>query len=168
MSLFGDLLNALNTAQVGGSTVCITPTITTTAVAYTSGDCIGGVLKLDAAVRVKNGTSVLKSVVVRDNLNQKANLTILIFNSNPTGATTTDNSAFAWGTSLPQCICSHNIASTDYETIDSKAIANVDTFASPVQPDGSNSLWAVILTTSTPTYGANATTLYVTFNFLRD
>lgn len=163
------LIRALNLSKLGGKTKCISPSITTSAGAYTSGDCVGGVLTLDAPVSDVNGTCILKSIVVKDNANQNADLTVLIFNSNPSGATTTDNSAFAWGsTSFPKCVGRFNVSASDYESINSKSIANVDTIASPIQSDGSVLLYAVVITTGTPTYAANATTLYVTFNFLVD
>lgn len=157
------------TAKFGGYTVSITPAITTSAGAYTANDVVGSALVLQSAVRVAGGTCLLKSIVVKDNANQKADLTILIFNSDPSGATTTDNSAFAWGsTSFPNCIAKFNIAAADYETIDSKAIATIDTVSTALQGGSTVNLWAVVITTGTPTYAANATTLYVTFSFLQD
>lgn len=168
--LFAEFKRALDKARLGGKTASITPTITTTDVAYTSGDNVGGVLKLDSAVTTMNGTAILKSIVVKDSLNQKSDLTILLFNTDPTQlATATDNSAFAWGSSFPFCIGSFNVAAADYDTIDSKAIATIDVMSSPLQnANGTINLWAVVITTGTPTYGANATTLYITFNLLQD
>ncbi len=162
------LLSIANNGSIG---LDVTPTITTSAGAYASGDNVGGLLILLDSVKNANKSTILKSIHVKDNANQKQPLTILLFNSDPTsGATITDNSAFAYGsTAFPKQIAKFNILAADYETIDSKATADIDTFAKVIQAGTTSSaLWAVIITTGTPTYAANSTTLYVTFGFLRD
>jgi len=164
-----ELQHTLQVQGIGGKSVDVTPEIPTTAGAYTAADCVGGLLQLSDVMTKTNGTAILKSIQVKDNANQKQPLTILLFNSQPTGATTTDNSAFAYGsTSFPKQIAKFNILATDYETIDSKATADLDTFGKVLTASGSLNLWAVIITTGTPTYAANSTTLFVTFGFLQD
>ncbi len=164
-----ELTHLFNKLKVGGKSLNVTPEIPTSAGAYTAADCVGGLLQIKDVMTCDNGTAILKSIQVRDNANQKQPLTIILFSSQPTGATTTDNSAFAYGTSsfLKQ-IAKINILATDYETIDSKATADVDTFGNVLKSVGGLDLWAVIVTTGTPTYAANSTTLFVTFGFLQD
>jgi len=164
------LSKILTVLQNGERAIDVTPTITTSAGAYTAGDNVGGLLLLLEPIKGLNKNTILKSIHVKDNANQKQPLTILLFNSNPTtGATITDNAAFAYGTtSFPKQIAKINILAADYETIDSKATADIDTYAKVLQSNDSSSLWAVVITTGTPTYAANATTLYITFGFLRD
>lgn len=169
MSIFTEMLRAFNLAKIGGKTDCIVPVITTTAVQYTSGDSVGGIIKIADAVKYYNGTAILKAIHVKDASNQKQPLTILIFDSLPTGATATDNSVFAYGTSYPQQIAKVNVVAGDYETVDSKATADIDTIAKGVKSANNGlDLYAVIVTTGTPTYGANSTSLSICFCFLQD
>ncbi len=165
-----DVLHALNLAKIGGKTVCVTPTITTNSVQYSSGDCIGGLITVPAVMTANNGTALLKNILIKDASNQKAALTILLFNQSPTGMTTTNNSAFAYGsgTGFSSEIAKINVLTTDYETVDSKATADLDVMSKAIQANGSMDLYLVVLTTGTPTYGDNSTSLIITFSFLRD
>ena len=71
--------------------IIVRPTITTTAVAYTAGDVVGGILTLTSAVAAAAPVE-LRSLVLKDDLNQKPALQILFFRSSPAG-TYTDNAA---------------------------------------------------------------------------
>jgi len=162
-----DLLRLIDKG-IGGKSISLTPTITTSAGAYSIGDTVGTLLTLNAS-RASSKTAILKSIHVKDNANQKQPLTILLFGTDPTtGATITDNAAFAYGSSaFAKQIGKINITAGDYETIDSKATANLDSFSSVISSNN-GTIYAVVLTTGTPTYAANSTTLYITFNFLQD
>jgi hypothetical protein len=154
----------------GGKSLLIKSPITTSAGAYSSGDCVGTIQQLKDVVTVVNGTAILKSIQVKDTAAQSAALTILIFDSLPLGATTTDNSAFVWGsgTAFTQEIAKINIAATDYESIDSKSIYDSDAFSQVLKTNGGLDLYYVVITTGTPTYAANSTTLSINFGFLQD
>lgn len=166
---FSDILKAFNLAKIGGKSALITPTITTSAAAYSSGDCVGGFLQIKNSVTSNNGTAILKSILIKDSANQKSPLTILLFNSLPTGATTIDNSAFAYGSSsFPLEIAKINVLSTDYETIDSKATADIDTLGKVLQSYLGEDLYVIVITTGTPTYGSGSNILSITFGFLQD
>lgn len=166
---FSDILKALNLSKIGGKSALITPTISTTGTTYASGDCVGGVFKLPNSVTSNNGTAILKSILIKDSTNQSVNLTILLFNSLPTGMTAIDNSTFAYGAlSFPLEIAKINVSTSDYETIDSKSTADIDTMSKVLQSLNSEDLYGVIITTGTPTYGANSTSLSITFGFLQD
>lgn len=154
---------------IGGKSISVTPTITTTNVPYSSGDVVGGLITLTGASRASSKTSILKSIHIKDDNNQKQPLTFLLFNVDPsTGATIIDNTAFAYGSSaLSKQICKVNVDTTDYETIDSKGIADIDNF-NKVISSNNGTFYLIILTTGTPTFGANSTSLQITFNFLQD
>jgi hypothetical protein len=158
--------------QTVGSSKVVSPTITTTASAYTSGDVVGGVLTLSDAMRKVDGTGLLQSISVIDGANQKAALTILLFNANPSAGTYTDNGAcpsFVTNSAdRAKLIRKINIAGSDYETIGSIAVAEITAISKHVSASGSKHLYAIIVTTGTPTYGANSTDLVVRFGFLRD
>jgi hypothetical protein len=133
----------------------VTPTLAG-AGAYSSGNCVGG----KQALGTSGGNStvvMLQSVSVLDKSNQKAPLTLLFFNSDPTaatptGATVTDQSAFVWGSSSPLFIGKVDIAAADYETIASQAIATKAQLGLPLFPAAGAQVFVVVVTTGTPTY----------------
>lgn len=169
IALFKRLLEKLTAGiNVGGFSKNITPTITTTSTPYSIGDCVGGVFTLTGAARNVSITTLLQSIHVKDASNQKQPFTILIFNANPTGATTTDNAAFAYGADFSKQIGIINVVATDYTTIDGKASAPLSGLGRVYTPNGSKDLFAVIIAQGTPTYGANSTSLMVTYGLLQD
>ena len=153
--------------SVGGNTVIIKPTLTTSAGAYTANDNIGGILTLGAG-RTSGGSVVLNSIEILDFLNQKQPLTILFFDSNPAAATVTDNAAFVWSTDYQKCIGKFDVNAGDYVSTIAIGLATYGGIGKVMIPSGSVNIYAVIVTTGTPTYAANATSLYVRFGFLQD
>ena len=167
--MFTENLKALNLAQIGGKSICVTPIITTTIGSYSSGDSIGGVITLKDVMARKNGTAILKSVLVMDNDGQSSGLTILFFSSNPTGATANDNSAFSYGNTFFNQIGKINITSDDYEMIDTKSIADIDTYCKLIQnKEDSTNIYAIIISKSSPTYTSGTSSLRINFGFLQD
>jgi hypothetical protein len=156
-----------NILTAGGNTtlVSVTPTVSTSP-AYTSGDSVGAKQTIASAVRTSGGTGILQNLTVTDKGNQKAALEILIFDSDPTAGTYTDNGATALSTDLAKVIARISVAATDYITIDSKAVAKV-AVGQVVKASGSTSLYAVATTTSTPTY-ASTTDLTFKYGILQD
>lgn len=152
---------------VGLSNVVI-PTIVVSTGIYAVNDVVGGEITLTGALRAADSTGVLQSVLIKDNSNQKAPLTLLFFNENPAG-TFTDNGACPDLTAdLSKIVRKVNIAAIDYETIGTVAIADVSAVAKMVKAGtSSGDLWLVIVTTGTPTYGATSD-LIVHCGFLED
>lgn len=156
------------TRTVGGYTVEVTPTVTVSLTAYTAGDCVGGKLTLANAVRVNGGTGVLQSLLLLDRANQKPNLTLLIYNADPTAATLTDNAALSNSTDDVKVIAKVNVTSGDWETINSKAYASLSGLGLVLKAaSGSATLYAALLTTSTPTFVAT-TDLQLRLGILAD
>lgn len=138
----------------------VTPTVQISG-AYTAGYSVGAVQSI-APASIAAGLGVkLDSITVTDAANQKAAITVLFFAKTPPTATVTDNVAFAWGSDLPLCIGKVDIAAADYETFNSKAIACKTDINLDMVPAGTT-LFAVLVTTGTPTYVA-ATGLTLTF-----
>lgn len=134
-----------------GDVLSVTPTINTAI--FAAGDAVGGIQTLTNAVRVSGGVGVLDSIDVIDKGNQKANLTILFFESNPAAATVTNNAAFVWSTDIAKFVGRVNVATADYETIDSLAVASIKNIGKRMKASGSRNLYAVVvLTSGTPTY----------------
>jgi hypothetical protein len=155
--------------DVGGSSITTqqNPTISTSA--YSSGYVVGGLLTM-AVPRVSGKTVTLQNVEVLDTSAQKAALTIMFFSQIPSAATYADHGAFAWGsgaTSYQYYLGKIDIAAGDYnDTINSVALASPTIAPKIVTPNAGN-IYAVIVTTGTPTY-ATTTALYVTFGFSQD
>jgi hypothetical protein len=102
------------------------------------------------------GRVVLDSLTVTDGANQKAALTVLFFESDPTAATITNNAAFALSTDLTKVVGKVNVLTTDYETIDSKAVACLRGLNLTLEASGSATIYAACLTTGTPTYAVSS------------
>ena len=149
-------------------TLELTPTVSN-GVAYTAGDNVGGesVLSLTGS---QTRRAVLKSLVVKDLSNQKAALTVLITKA-ALATTPTDNGALALAAAdLAKIVAKVNVATADYETIDSKAVAQVE-LSRTIEAENVERppfrLWVYILTTGTPTYGSTSA-LSLHFGILAD
>lgn len=154
--------------MTSGENMSLRSDITTTATPYTSGDVIGGLIPLYPGGCLP-GYGTVQAVNLIDTLNQKPPLTLLLFNQKPTGGTYTDNLPFAWGAGDYAKLADGGIigvATADFVTIASVGIAapacqsnlRWDSFADGSPPN----VWMVIVSGGTPTYGANATSLFVT------
>lgn len=127
--------------------ITVTPVVSATP-DYAAGDAVGGKQTLTGAARKESGGEVvLQSLTVIDKSNQKKDLTILIFDSDPTVATITDNSAFVFSTDISKLIGKVNVADTDYETIDSIAIATLRNLGLELKASGSAHLYAAVVAT---------------------
>jgi hypothetical protein len=153
-----------NLVSVVGNTKQVTATPTITAGTYATGKCVGGLITLTNAYRVNTGQITLQDIVVTDKANQSAPFIILFFDSNPTGGTYNDGSSTALGTDLAKVIGKVKVAATDYDTIDSKAIASVIS-GIVLQASGAiSTLYAVVTTTGSPSY-VSTSALTFTFKF---
>jgi hypothetical protein len=145
--------------------VAVTPVVSS-GVAYTAGDAVGGKQTLTGAARDSGGPVVLQSLSVLDLGNQKAALTILFFNADPSAATITDNAAFVWSTDHAKLIGKLAIAAADYETIASEAVATRGGLGIVLQPSGSAVLYAAVVAVGTPTY-TSVSDLVFRYGFLQ-
>lgn len=136
--------------------ISVTPVLTTDA--YSSGDAVGA-LQTISGLNVATGTvPYLESLVVLDDADQKADLTILFFDSNPTTATVTDNDAFAFGDNFTEVIGRVDVVADDYITFDSVATAALKDIDLALKPASGTTIYAVVVTTGTPTYAAGSLT----------
>lgn len=153
--------------SIGGNTFTLSVTQATTATTYAAGDAVGGKITITNAMRVSGGTGVLQSIQIIDKGNQKAALELLIFDSDPTAATITNDAAFAYSTDLSKQIARIPIAASDYTTIDSKATVSLGGIGKVLKASGSTNLYAALVTTGTPTY-ASTSDIIITFGILQD
>jgi hypothetical protein len=155
--------------EVGGNStsISLTPTITASS-AYGSSDCIGGKLTLANAMRVSGGTGLLQSIQVIDKSNNKSALVILLFNADPTSATITDKTAFAYSTDTSKQIRAIQVVNSDYVTINGVATADISVGSKVIKTASGTTLYAaVVLNASTPTF-ASASDFTISFGILRD
>lgn len=153
--------------EVGGNTAIISPSLTITAGAYSANDVVGGEITLTNAARVSGGSGVITDIVVLDDDNEKAALTIVLYDSDP-AANTADNGAFAWGSGdLARCIGKVNVAGADYETMGGNAVAHKTGLGIGFKASGSANLYMYLIATGTPTYAATSD-LQVKVKVLRD
>jgi hypothetical protein len=162
-------VSTLTAGNVGGFTVGVKDTTAVSiSPAYTSGDAVGAKRTITGALRTSNGSGVLESIQILDRANQKAAFDIYIFDANPTNATITDNAAFVFSTDDLKVIAHISVAAADYVTTNSKAVATKGGLGVALKgADSSTSLYAAIVTTSTPTYAAT-TDLQVIWGILQD
>lgn len=172
VSAVADNVRVINTkaeaVPVSGSTDILSPSITVSTSAYSANDVVGGKITVPNAMRVSGGTGILQSLCIIDKANQKAALEILIFDSDPSSGTYTDNGAFTWNaTDGAKLIRRISVAASDYATFGTAAIADISPGGKVLKATGSKNLYAVIVTTGTPTYAAT-TDLAVRWGILQD
>jgi hypothetical protein len=110
---------------------------------------------------------VLHSVAVFDADNEKAAFDILLFDANPSG-TYTDNVAPSWNSAdYARFLGRVTIATTDYLTVNSRAVAVKTGIGLVVKANGSQNLYAVPVVSGTPLYSSTSD-LTLRFGFLCD
>lgn len=156
----------LHIGEVGGNAISISPTVTvSTSPAYSANDVVGTKLTLTNACRVSAGLTRLNTVVLTDTSAQNAAMQILLYNANP-AATYTDNGACpAQSTDVAAIIGRVPVVAGDWATQGAVGIAFVQVDRI-LKSAATANLWAVIVTTGTPTYAAT-TAIAITFNFDR-
>ena len=153
--------------NVGGFTSLLKDTTAVSTSIYAAGDAVGGKRTLTNALRTSGGTGILESITILDRANQKAAMELFIFDSDPSAATITDNSAFVFSTDDLKVLAHITIADTDYVTINSKAMATLKGIGITLKGSGTANLYAALVTTGTPTYAAT-TDVQLIYGILQD
>lgn len=163
------LASEAHIGEVGGNAITISPTVTaSTSPAYTAGDVVGAKLTLTNAARVSGGTAILDTILIEEKGSQAAALDILIFGQDPSNGTYTDNGAFtANDTDMGFLIARVHVAAGDYVATGGYTTANLGGLGRVLTATGSANLFAVIVTSGTPTYSAT-TSVKVRFGFRRN
>jgi hypothetical protein len=133
----------IKTVRAGRFVTKLIPVITTTA--YTAGDVVGGI----QTIPISSTGGVIQSLGISDNADQKAAFDILIFDALPTSSA--DNAAFVWHSDITKLVARISVATGDYLELVSKAFAQKSGLNLVVSP-GTTSVYAVVVTSSTPTY----------------
>lgn len=149
--------------------VVLRPTITTTNAAYSAGDVIGGIITLTLSPSSSIPPVKLRSIVLKDDANQKPALQLLFFRSSPVG-TYTDNGVVAPSTAdLGNLVYVHIVGSADWVSIQgvAKAVASYELDDGPLLQPATTALFMVIVATGTPDYTASSTDLTAELGFER-
>lgn len=147
--------------------ITVTPTVSTSP-AYTANDQVGGIQTITLGDSSEQKLATLLSVSVVDKGKQSAALTIFFFTQLPTIASS-DNAAFDLTDANMLYYAFHiNIGSTDYASSASNSAASLTMSsvakAAMATGNGATALYAVAMTTGTPTY-ASTTDLQFTYTF---
>lgn len=122
--------------------------------AYSSGDVLGAPVKLSDVVGDTKALAYLKSLLVLDVANQKHNLDIVFFESDP-GNVGADNAPVALSAAqLALVVGTIKIVTADYETYGARAIAQKNLEMLIPTKVKSTDLWAVYIARANVTYGA--------------
>jgi len=128
----------------------VTPTIT--AGAYGALDVVGGMLTFNVSGTPQGG--ILNRVIVVDDDNEKAVLTLYLFGTKP--STIADNAAFTPAVAdLKALFAKVAIAADNYVTLNSNAIAIIDD-VNCVLPANNGQIYGYLVCTATPTYTATS------------
>lgn len=154
--------------EVGGNSEVITPTVAVTAAsAYSAGNSIGGKLTLTNIIRSAGKPVILQHISILDASNQKPTGNLLIFNADPSAATITDKTAFAYSTDFTKQIARIPVTAADWSTINSKASCTLPNIGRVLKAASGTNLYMAFVTDATPTFGAT-TDIQITVGVLRD
>lgn len=154
--------------QVQTRVISVTPTIDTNA--YSANDQVGGIQTITGAAGRKDRGVTLQNVLILDKAAQSAAMTIFFFDELPTVASSNNAALNITDAEMLKCIGHVSITADDYATTSANSIA----CAKPVSvcvglrsSNDSGTLYAVVKTTGTPTYGST-TDLVFTYVFEQD
>jgi hypothetical protein len=155
--------------KVVGDTFPIVVTPVIAAAAFSANDIVGGKLTLTGAMRVAGGTGEIDSLMLVDASKQSVPLSVFIFagalevsagycdDNSPCAVTVVD-----W----KKCLGVIDILASDYKSMSLASVASLGGIGMKVKATSGVNLFALIVTTGTPTYGANA--LQLTFGLGRN
>jgi len=171
-TLLQKILTALFNLKTGGVTDLIKITgaqIGVSGAAYASGDVLGTTspIKIEP-IRYVYGTAILHSIVTQDLSAQGGAIDLVVFDSQPTATTFTDNSALDIADAdLPKVIGVISIAAADYATFSDSSVATTRNIGLPIKSLATTpNLWVCPVSRDTKTYVANELSLAI--GFLQD
>ncbi len=162
--------------RVGGATGIIKKTgleVGVSGAAYATGDVLGDLSPIQATVFRMNGTAnvpasgVLQSIIIKDLSNQSLAIDVVIFDSNPTATTFTDNSNLTLAdVDAAKVIGVVSIVAGDYVAFAASSVATKTGIGLPIVTATGSNIWFCLITRGAPTYVADE--LSVTFGVLQD
>ena len=138
--------------------IVVTPAIA--AAAFTANDVVGGKLILAGAVRMEGGKGKITGIKIVDTSKQNANLLVFLFGADLAGIYADNSVEAVTVADWLKWIGTIKILATDYEQMANASLVDLG-FEIDVKIAAGTTLYGLMVTTSTPTYGANA--LQLTF-----
>jgi hypothetical protein len=126
-----------------------TPTISTGA--YASGDLLGTLMKFKSSELSQNQRCVIQSLIVFDKDKENIDVDVVIFESNPSSTTFTDNAALAIADADLDKIA-HVESLTSYVDFSDNSVAESQSMTIPVT--FTDSIYVCLVTRGAPTYTA--------------
>lgn len=168
------LLRALGDLKVGGVTKVVKVTgvqVGVSGAAYASGDVLGDMcpikVELVRSTSSGYGSGVIQSIITQDLSNQSGAYDIVVFDSNPTATTFTDNAALDIAdVDLPKVIDIISIAAADYKTFADSTVGVTTNLARPIQSISGPSVWIALVSRDAKTYVADE--LSISIGVLQD
>jgi hypothetical protein len=134
--------------------VAVIVPITVQAAAYATGELVGGKLTIPKAIPEGVTVGIIRTVVLVDQANQKIAKDLVIFRSNPSATTFTENGALdVADADALKIVGVIPIAATDYVSFADNAVATVKPNLAVHADDGST-LYACLVERGAPTYVA--------------
>ncbi len=132
-----------------------TPTVDTSA--YASGDLIGGKLTFNNALGDQSGTGAVNSIKIVDQAAQASDLDLVIFSSNPTNTTFTDQVALDIADAdLSKVVAVITLGSSTRFSFADNSVHYIGSLYIPVQGATSNTvLYGALVSRGTPTFAAS-------------
>lgn len=135
--------------------ISVTPVVSTSA--YGAADQVGGIQTLTGACEIVGKPGVIESIVILDKAKQKAAMTIFFFNSLPTVASSDNAALDITDAEMAKAIGHVAIAAADYQDVANSSLAcKIVSPGLPIPATGSPSIYAVMMTTGTPTLGSTS------------
>jgi hypothetical protein len=155
--------------EVGGATVVVevTPTVSTSA--YAAGDLIGTKLTFTDAARVAGGSGVVLSAALTDLDKQDKETDLILFDTNPSNTTFTDNAAFdVHDTDLLDVIGVVTFDVADYTDFSDNSVATDKNLGIGFNLTSGQDLYGALIARGTPTYSTTADAISTRIFVLQD
>lgn len=147
------------------TTVSTTPTVSN-GTAYAAGDNVGGKLLFTGAFVTAKHAGDIRKVLITDADAQSANFDLILFNSDPSGSTFTDNAAQAIAAADRSKIIAV-ISITTHCVLSGSAISYRTSLVDFAYSMAAGSLYGCLVTRSTPTY-TSTTALSIYMDIIQD
>ena len=144
--------------------VIVTPTIA--GASFSINDFVGGKLTLANAVRISGGTGELNTLAIVDVSKQNVPLSIFIFGADLAGTYVSNAAESITAVDWLKWLGTIDILSSDYKSMANASVISLGGIGMKVKATTGTSLYALIVTTGTPTYTANC--LQLTFGIGRN
>jgi uncharacterized membrane protein len=143
--------------------VVIKVAVPTTTGAYSSGQCVGGLLTIPNAVLDSGASAKVVSVTVMDKAKQKIAADLFFLSGSPGTAPTDKAAADIASADRDLALGSIQIPAGNYADLANCAVGTAMQTGLLVKPSTKNTkdLYAFLVTRGTPTYGANGITLEI-------